>query len=306
MWLIDRVGLDVVPGHSHGLLERPRGAARPLQVAAAQVGAEGLRAGPARAGARRRRDPSAGSAGPRPPTSITPGQAAAATSRLPGIRSPWVITSPPSRGSSRNAAHRRRSGGTSSSPSLRSKHVSIQASWSGRCPPRLSPENVRPRVSMARTPAMNSARSWANASELPVGRRHGAGQPGLHRPRQRVAGPGLADRDRLRGGEAGPAVQLAGRRGLRLEPPRASLRRDERQPRDEVVAEPEEGVDRPLRADGPQRQLAPLRELPRHEPADGLRGDVQLPRVHAHGAMRASRSRTIRAVAPQIRWSPTW
>jgi hypothetical protein len=46
---------------------------------------------------------------------------------------------------------------------------------------------------------------------------HGAGQPRLHRPRQRIARARLAQRDRLRGGEPGPPGELGGRIRLRLQ-----------------------------------------------------------------------------------------
>jgi hypothetical protein len=109
----------------------------------------------------------AGSAGPSPPTSMTPARCPWETSTLPGIRSPWVITSPAFRGSNRRPAQMRRSRGTSRSCPLRSKQVSIQASWDRSSPPRPCPLNALPRVSMARTPRMNSARSCASTTDSP-------------------------------------------------------------------------------------------------------------------------------------------
>jgi hypothetical protein len=107
----------------------------------------------------------AGSAAPKFPTSMTPARCPLATSTLPGVRSPWLITSGAARGSSLNAAHILDRRWTSSSPSLSLKQVLIHASWSLRSPPRPWPLNARPRVPTALTPAMNSARSAAKGTE---------------------------------------------------------------------------------------------------------------------------------------------
>ena len=75
-------------------------------------------------------------------------------------------------------------------------------------------------------------------------------QPRLYRPGQRVAGPGLADGDRLGDWEAGAPEQLTGRVGLGQQPlPR---RRDvpmpgQRESCGDVIPDPEDRVDGPLR-----------------------------------------------------------
>ena len=109
----------------------------------------------------------AGSAGPSPPTSRTPARRPPDTSTLPGIRSPWVITS------------RRRCAADHAARPQPTQPVHVQELLRcarsrspstrrgiGRSPPRPVPANVRPRVSMARTSWMNSARSCANADRL--------------------------------------------------------------------------------------------------------------------------------------------
>jgi hypothetical protein len=98
------IGLGLVPDQAHSLLERPRLAPFPLHVRAPQGAAEH------QAGACREQVPGltrsrAGSVAPKEPTSRTPARGPPATRTLPGVRSPWLITSGASRGSSLNAAH---------------------------------------------------------------------------------------------------------------------------------------------------------------------------------------------------------
>jgi hypothetical protein len=129
-----RVALDVVPGCPHRLLEGPRFAALPFEVVAPKIIAQRL-PGPASSKCQAPTRSKAGSAGPSPPTSMTPARCPWETSTLPGIRSPWVITSAALRGSARMTAQMRRSRGTSRSCSLRSKQVSIHGSWDRSSPP---------------------------------------------------------------------------------------------------------------------------------------------------------------------------
>ena len=105
-----------------------------------------------------------------------------------------------------------------------------------------------------------------------IGGRH-PGQPGLHRPRQRVARAGLADGHRLGRGEPGSPRQLAGRGRLRfqLPPHRGGIARPQREPGREPAADAEDGVDRPRGIDLCNGQLAPARELLIHQLADHAR-----------------------------------
>jgi len=121
----------------------------------------------------------AGSAAPKLPTSRTQARRPSATRTLPGVRSPWLITSGAARGSSLKAAHISASRRTSSSPALSLKQVLIHASWSFRSLPRPRPPNTRPRVEIARTPAMNSARSAAKAADS-AGSSSSPVRPGSH------------------------------------------------------------------------------------------------------------------------------
>jgi hypothetical protein len=77
-----------------------------------------------------------------------------------------VIRSPAGlRGRFRITSHMRRSRATSRSCSLCRKQLSIHLLWDGGPAPRPAPANVRPRVSIARTLVMNSARSCANTAD---------------------------------------------------------------------------------------------------------------------------------------------
>jgi hypothetical protein len=239
--------LDVVPGWPHRLLEGPRLPALPFEVAAAKVVAQrlpgaGLEQMPATDEIQR------GSAGPSPPTSMIPARRPCATRTLPGIRSPWVITSPAVRGSARRTAHMRRSRGTSRSCALRSKQVSIHASWDRSSPPRPCPLNTLPLVSIARTPPMHSARSWATSTDLP-GSWSVAAVPGSQVCTDHGRGSPLPVR-RVRPARAsGPCASQhhAGCLGLGLEPPprRCNVPRFYRKPGHEPVADANERIDRP-------------------------------------------------------------
>jgi len=92
----------------------------------------------------------------------------------------------------------------------------------------------------------------------------GAGQPRLHRPRQRIARARLAERGRLRGLEPGPPRQLGRCPRLRLERPphHVDVPGVKREPGRVEVADPEDRVHRPGGGDGPDRQRPPLRKLP--------------------------------------------
>jgi hypothetical protein len=127
-------------------------------------------------------------------------------------------------------------------------------------------------------------------------RGHGAREPCLHRPWQRVPRSGLAKHDRFWCGESCPACQLTGgfRLGEQLVPHdvRPFLRLEEKASR-KLLPDPEDGVDRPVTADRANRQCPPLRELlvderaHGHSPvaslARGGRRDGQLAGVHVHG-----------------------
>jgi hypothetical protein len=116
--------------------------------------------------------------------------------------------------------------------------------------------------------------------------RHGAGQPRLHRPRQRIARAGLAQRDRLRSAEPGPPGELGGRLRLRLQraPDRDRVPGFEREPGRVAVADAEDRVDRPGPGDGPDRQRPPLRKLPVDQGPRRRDRDVQLVVMHPHTA----------------------
>ncbi|MEV0810570.1 hypothetical protein [Micromonospora sp. NPDC050200] len=60
---------------------------------------------------------------------------------------------------------------------------------------------------------------------------------------------------------------------------------DQREAGGQVVADPEDRVHSPGRAQLGDRQSAPLRELHLNQPADGLRVDVELVGVHRHAAI---------------------
>jgi hypothetical protein len=84
----------------------------------------------------------------------------------------------------------------------------------------------------------------------------GAGQPRLHRPRQRIARARLAERDRLRGSEPGSSRQLGRCLRLRLERPphHVDVPGFKREPGRAEVADPEDRVNRPGGGDVPDRQ----------------------------------------------------
>ena len=184
---------------------------------------------------------------------------------LPGVRSRWLITSGASRGSSLNAAHIRARRRTSRSPSLSLRQVCIQSSWSFRSPPRPRPVNVRPRVPIALTTAMNSARSLAKVTSLGgvVLVARSTGQPGLHRPRERVAGARLAQGDGRGHREPGRGSELPGGRrlGLQFLAGHGGVGPLQREPRGESVTEAEDGVDRAGGGDAADVQAPPLRKL---------------------------------------------
>jgi hypothetical protein len=115
---------------------------------------------------------------------------------------------------------------------------------------------------------------------------HDAWQPGLHRPRQRVARARLAQRDRLRGSEPGPPGELGGRLRLQLQhaQDRDRIPGFEREPGRVAVADAEDRVDRPGPGHRPDRQRLPLRELPVDQGPRRLGRDVQLVLMHPHTA----------------------
>ena len=155
-----------------------------------------------------------------PPTSMTPARCPWETSTLPGIRSPWVITSPALRGSARMTAQMRRSRGTSRSCSLRSKQVSIHGSWDRSSPP--DPSVERPAARVDCTHAADEfgqvVRKHDRFARVLVCRRSSR-QPGLHRPWKRVTRSGFAECDRLGRQEPSASQQLAGCLRLGFEPP---------------------------------------------------------------------------------------
>jgi hypothetical protein len=120
-----------------------------------------------------------------------------------------------------------------------------------------------------------------------------AGQPGLHRPGQRVAGTRFAECDLLGHGEPGSACQFPGGRRLRLKQPAGGggIGASQRQPRREPVTDAEDGVDRAWRADAADRQAAPPRELRVDQRPDQVGGDGQFIGVHGHGAQLPGHAR---------------
>jgi hypothetical protein len=112
-----------------------------------------------------------------------------------------------------------------------------------------------------------------------------AGQPRLHRPRQRVAGSRPADGDLLRHGEPAGGGQFPGRRRLGLERAADGDRVGflQREARGELVPEAEDRVDRARRVDPADWQSAPVRELRADEVPHHGGGDRQLIGVHGHG-----------------------
>jgi hypothetical protein len=112
-----------------------------------------------------------------------------------------------------------------------------------------------------------------------------AGQPGLHRPRQRVARSRLAQGYLLGYGEPGGAGQLTGGRALGLQQAagRGRVGSLQGEPRREPVSDAEDGVDRPRRGDPTDGQVPPSRELRAEEVPDDSGGDGQLVGVHRHG-----------------------
>jgi hypothetical protein len=113
-----------------------------------------------------------------------------------------------------------------------------------------------------------------------------AGQPGLHRPRQRVARARLAQGYLLGHGEPGGAGQLTGGRALGLQQAadRGRVGSLQGEPRREPVPDAEDGVDRARRGDPADGQVPPLRELAANEVPDDGGGDGQLVGVHGHGS----------------------
>jgi hypothetical protein len=112
-----------------------------------------------------------------------------------------------------------------------------------------------------------------------------AGQPGLHRPRQRVAGARLADGDLLGHGEPGGGGQFPGGRrfGLERAADGGGVGPLQREARGELVADAEDRVDRARRVDPADRQPAPPGELRADEVPHHGGGDRQLIGVHGHG-----------------------
>ena len=274
------------PGRRPARGPRPRRAPTPPPSTPGRSGAP--RRGPASSRCHAATRSRARSAGPRPPTSRTPASRPSPTSTLPGMRSPWVIRSSPDGGRSRSSDQRRRNRGTSTRAPLRSRQACTQSSWSGRCPPRPlrpQPRKVLPRVSMPRTPTMNSARSWANVTD-PLGSStvatvpgsqvctdHGSGYPAPGSPSATGSGVG-------NGSGRGVAPRL--RLGLQLSPDVVRLAGHEREPGDERGAQAEQRVHRALGGERPYGQVAPARELPVHERADDVLADPQLSGMHLH------------------------
>lgn len=128
------------------------------------------------------------------------------------------------------------------------------------------------------------------AGEIERGARVGvdgdrAGDPGLHRPRHRVAGPGFAERDRNRHRDRAVCRQVCGGRGfaLSLRPSLVERGAAQRESSAPHLPDPVDRVDRPAGRDPPDRVLAPLRELVGNQISDDIVRDGDLVRVHAHG-----------------------
>ena len=116
-------------------------------------------------------------------------------------------------------------------------------------------------------------RERVGSARVLVVRRH-SGQPGLHRPRKRVTRARLAERHRLRRAEPGASGQFAG--GRRLLRQALAYHGDgiglQREAGREVLADAEDGVDRPRRIHHGDGQAPPLRELLVHQCPHRLRG----------------------------------
>jgi hypothetical protein len=112
-----------------------------------------------------------------------------------------------------------------------------------------------------------------------------AGQPRLHRPRQRVAGSRLADGDLLGHGEPAGGGQFPGGRrlGLKRAADGGGVGSLQREARGELVPDAEDRVDRAWRVDPADRQAAPVGELRADKVPHHGGGDRQLIDVHGHG-----------------------
>ena len=132
---------------------------------------------------------------------------------------------------------------------------------------------------------MKLARSEAKGTELAGVALGGgrAGDPGLLRPRQRIAGPGLAERNGLGHRHGGVTGELA--RGIGLAPDQCQHRVrvgvTQWEARRKVRSDAEDRVDRARRADRRDRQGRPIGELRVDERANRLLGHRELVLVHA-------------------------
>ena len=110
------------------------------------------------------------------------------------------------------------------------------------------------------------------------------GQPGLHRPRERVAGARLAQGDGRGHREPGRGGELPGGRCLGLQFPagHGGVCSLQGEPRGEPVTEAEDGVDRAGGGDAADVQAPPLRELGVDQVAHHGGVDGKFAGVHGH------------------------
>jgi hypothetical protein len=103
---------------------------------------------------------------------------------------------------------------------------------------------------------------------------------------ERIAGPGLADRDGLACADPGASRQPTGGGGFGVEqvPGRRDLGRLQREAGGQTVADPEDRVHGPVRRDAADRLIRPRGELPPHQFAHRRGRDRQLTGVHLHDA----------------------
>jgi hypothetical protein len=111
------------------------------------------------------------------------------------------------------------------------------------------------------------------------------GQPGLHRPRQRIAGSRLAQGDDRGHREPGRDGELRGGRRLGLQVPagRDGVGALQGEPRSEPVTEAEDGVVRAGGGNAADVQSPPLRKLRADQVARHGGVDEMFAGVHGHG-----------------------
>ncbi len=245
-----RVAVDVVPHGAHGLFERPRLAWFPLEI----VAGEGLAEVPPRLGLEEMPggDEVERGVGRSESTDIEdPGQSPAGHEQVPRSQVPMgheigIVARKLAQVSPHAADWRRRASLRCCRNTAPSTHRGIAGHPRGQprepTATRVEGADVGDELRQIIGEPSRGSRILVCCSE--------SRQPRLYRPGQRIAGPGLADGDRLGDWEAGAPEQLTGRVGLGQQPlPR---RRDvpmpgQRESCGDVIPDPEDRVDGPLR-----------------------------------------------------------